>query len=282
MRKISLKAYAKINITFDIVGKDEATGMHRVDTLMQTIDLADYVTVTKRGDNECFSHVSGDIIEDTNAVKAARLFVEKFGVRGVNIEIVKRIPVGGGLGGSSADAAAVLRAMAVLFDVPFAEVEPLASEIGSDVAFLLHGGFSRCSGLGDEMEILEPLPFYCALVATPFGEGVDTAECYAAYDRIVKKPFVVKTDNILSCLMNYTNTTLFSNNCLFNSACNLNPKVAGAQKYLASDKAITHVAMSGSGSSCYALYQDPDKAFERIDSPHDGYTLGVYKLVDRY
>lgn len=282
MRKISLKAYAKINLTFDITAKDEATGLHQVDTLMQTIDLADYVTVVKRGDGECTSHVSGDIIEDTNAVRAARLFVERFSTRGVNIEIVKRIPIGGGLGGSSADAAAVLRAMALLFDVPFADVDPLAKEIGADVAFLMHGGFARCTGIGDEIEILEPLPFYCALVATPFGEGVDTAECYEAYDRVVKKPFVVKTDNILNCLMNYTNTTLFSNNCLFNTACNLNSKVAGTHKFLSTDKAITHVAMTGSGSSCYALYQDPDKAFERIDAPHDGYTLGVYKLVNRY
>ena len=282
MRKISLKAYAKINITFDIKSKDEESGYHQVDTLMQTIDLADYVTVVKRGDNECFSHVSGDLIEDTLAVKAARLFVEKFETRGVNIEIVKRIPIGGGLGGGSADAAATLRAMALLFDVSFEEAEPLAKEIGADVAFLYHGGFARCTGIGDEIEILEPLPFYCALVATPFGEGVKTADCYAAYDKIVKKPFEVKTDNILSCLRAYTNTTLFSNNCLFNSACNLNRKVADTQKFLSSDRSITHVAMSGSGSSCFALYQDPDKAFARVDAPHDGYTLGVYKLVNRY
>lgn len=281
MRKISLKAYAKINITFDVLSKDEETGLHQVDTLMQTIDMADYVTVTRRRDSQCFSTVAGGVVQDTNALKAAQLFVEKFDVKGVNIDIVKRIPVGGGLGGSAADAAATLRAMAVLYDIPFADVEPLCLELGADVKFLFNGGLARCTGIGNEIEDLEPLPPYAVLVATPSGAGINTQECYATFDKF-KKPFSVKTDNILNCLRNYTNTTLFSNNCLFASACNLNKKVQDTQKFLASDKAITHVAMTGSGSSCFALYQDPDKAFLRVDAPHDGYNLGVYKLVNRY
>ena len=282
MRKISLKAYAKINITFDILSKDEETGLHEVDSLAQTIDLADYVTITKRGDRQCVSHVSGDLLTDTNAVRAAELFCEKFDTKGVSIEIVKRIPVGGGLGGSAADAAATLRGMAILFDVPFSELTDIASQVGADVPFLLSGGFARLHGKGDIVEELEPLPPFCVLVATPFGEGVNTAEAFAAYDKIVKKPFIVKTENIMGCLRNYTSTTLFSNNCLFNSAVNLNKNVAAAQKFLAADKSITHVAMTGSGSSCFALYSDVDKAFARVDGPHEGLTLGVYKIVNRY
>lgn len=201
MKKITLKAYAKINLCLDVLGKDEDKGLHFVDTVMQTIDLADFVTVTKRRDKQCFSKVENDSLTDTNALESAKLFVETFDTNGVDIYIVKRIPVGAGLGGSSADAAAVLRAMAVLFDVDFEKILPLAEKIGSDVAFLLHGGLARCTGFGEKVEILDSLPPMCALLATP-SIGVETVEAYARFDKQTKKQFSVKTDDVINNLRN--------------------------------------------------------------------------------
>ncbi len=281
MRKLTLKAYAKINICFDILSKNEDTGLHDVDTVMQTIDLYDYVTLSRRSDGEVQVNVVGSNLIDTSATQAARLFIERFSTKGVNIEIQKRIPLGSGLGGSATDAAAVLRGMALLYDIPFSSLDSLACELGADVRFLLHGGLARATGRGDVLEKLPPFPCYAVVVYTP-NEGVSTAAAYAEYDKLSKKPFLVRTEEIVNNLRNWRSNRLLSCNCLLKPCLNLNAKIGEAMKELESNKEAKHVAMSGSGSSCYALLSDVESAFMLRDRAPEGIISGVYAFVDGY
>lgn len=281
MRKLTLKAYAKINICFDILSKNEETGLHDVDTVMQTIDLYDYVTISRRSDSEVVVRVLGSNLIDTSATQAARLFVERFSTKGVNIDIQKRIPIGSGLGGSATDAAAVLRGMALLYDIPFSALDSLARELGADVNFLIHGGLARATGRGDILEKLPPLPCYAVVVYTPY-EGVSTAEAYAEYDKLSRKPFYVRTEEIVDNLRNGKSNRLLSTNCLLNPCLKLNSKIGEAMKELNSNKEALHVAMSGSGSSCYTLISDVDSAFMLSDRAPEGIIGGVYAFVEGY
>ena len=281
MKKITLKAYAKINICFDILGRDEESEMHFVDTVMQTIDMADYVTVSKRRDKECFSKVENDVLEDTNAIAAAKLFVETFDTKGVDIFISKRIPVGAGLGGSSADAAAVLRAMAMLYDIDFERILPVAEKIGSDVPFLIHGGLARCTGFGEKVERLDPLPPMSVLLAVP-KTGVETKEAYARFDKQTKKAFTVKTEDIVNNLREGRSNRLLSTNIFFNIVSILNPEVNVAQKFITLDKIPLHATMTGSGSAYYSLYADLDKAYEHLEKAPEGLDVNVFKFVAAY
>lgn len=281
MRKVTLKAYAKINICFDILSKNEESGLHDVDTVMQTIDLYDYVTLTRRSDHEVVVNVVGSNLVDSSATQAARLFMERFSTKGVSIEIQKRIPLRSGLGGSSADAAATLRGLALLYDVPFEQLDDIAKELGADVSFLLHGGLARATGRGDILEKLPPLPCYAVVVYTPY-EGVSTAEAYAEYDKLSKKPFTVKTEDIVQNLRNGKSNRLLSTNCLLNPCLKLNSKIGEAMKELNGNKESPHVAMSGSGSSCYALLTDIESAFMLSDRAPEGMISGVYAFVGGY
>lgn len=281
MRKITLKAYAKINISFNILSKDEETGLHNVDTVMQTIDLYDYVTLSRRSDKEVVVKVVGSNLVDTSATQAGKLFMERFSTKGVNIEIHKRIPLRSGLGGSSADSATTLRGMALLYDIPFSALDELALDLGADVAFLLHGGLARATGRGDVLERLSPLPCYSVVVYTPYS-GVLTAEAYEEYDRITKKPSAIKTEDIVENLRKGRSNRLLATNCLLNACTKLNPKISDAMKELNGNKEALHVAMSGSGSSCYALLSDVETAFMLSDRAPDGIIGGVYSFVGGY
>lgn len=118
MYKVRIKAPAKVNFALGITG--ESGGFHMLDSIVCTIDLFDDVTVAKRSDgmvNITMRGMGSENIppEANNAVRAAELFAEKHSTGGADITITKRIPMGAGLGGSSADAAGVLRAMSKLY-----------------------------------------------------------------------------------------------------------------------------------------------------------------------
>lgn len=281
MKKITMKAYAKINLCFDILGRNDDNGMHYVDTVMQTIDLYDYVELSVRSDTKCRVTVQDDAVQDTNAIRAAEAFVMAFGVNGVNIHIVKRIPIGAGLGGSSADAAAVLRGMAILYGIDFGLLPPLAETIGADVCFLLSGGTARCTGYGEVIEQLEPLPYQFTLVATP-DVSVTAWEAYRAFDEIAKKPYNIRIMDLVDNIRNGVSNRLLSTNILYNVVCGIAPEIGKTAEYINADKEPKHTAMSGSGSSYYALYTDIEKAYaHQANAPLD-INVGVYQFVPRY
>ena len=159
MNTAKIKSYAKINLTLDIVG--EANGYHLLDSFVASLDLYDLVVVRKRKDKLISVTMrgmgsEGISPEENNAAKAGEAFVERFGTSGANIAVYKNIPLGAGLGGSSADAAGVLNGMAKLYGISDSEaLGALADRLGSDTRYMLKGGFCRMQGRGEK---LFPLP----------------------------------------------------------------------------------------------------------------------------
>jgi 4-diphosphocytidyl-2-C-methyl-D-erythritol kinase len=176
-------ALAKLNLSLKVLYR-RPDGFHEIATVFQTISLADSLTVTARSASETRVNCRCDVpVEGENlAARAARLWLEQAGrMAEVNIEITKRIPMGGGLGGGSADAVAVLRCLEEQLG-PGPALAPLAATLGSDLPFFLVAG---CAVAGGRGETLEPLPdfepVHGVLVAP--GIGVSTPAAYAALKR---------------------------------------------------------------------------------------------------
>lgn len=201
MKTITIKAYAKLNLFLDILGK-RPDGYHEILTKMCLIDLANDVTI-KIGE-------TGIVRENNkNAYKAAALFLEKINSReNVSIDIIKNIPEEAGLGGSSADAAAVLRGLNKLYGEPFTlnELMSIGAETGADVPFCIHGGCAVCMGTGAEISEVLPLPDCIFVIVKPkfscsskeayarFNGYVEPeGQYYNAFERLYNNPEIGKT-----------------------------------------------------------------------------------------
>ncbi|MEO8909121.1 MAG: 4-(cytidine 5'-diphospho)-2-C-methyl-D-erythritol kinase [Gemmatimonadaceae bacterium] len=180
-------AQAKVNLALLVFAK-EADGYHSIETVFLRLDLGDDVEIrTTRGQKslKCFE-MRDEPPEKNLAWRAAELYARETGwPSGFEIEIIKNVPVGGGLGGGSADAAAVLRILNKLATKPLAteKILNMASGLGSDVPFLASDNVMALAwGRGERMLSLEPLP-RCdiQLFFLPF--GIDTGEAYAMLDK---------------------------------------------------------------------------------------------------
>ena len=159
---VTIFGYAKINLTLDILGlRDD--GYHEIATVMQSLALKDTLTLRRREEGIGLSvDVPGLESDERNlAYRAAALLIEACGVRGgVDIDIVKRIPVAAGLAGGSADAAATLRGMNALYDLGLTDEElcGFGAPIGSDIPFSIMGGTVFATGRGEVMRRLADFP----------------------------------------------------------------------------------------------------------------------------
>ncbi|BDR65889.1 4-diphosphocytidyl-2-C-methyl-D-erythritol kinase [Clostridium tetani] len=190
---MKIKAYAKINLSLDIVGVRE-DGYHLLEMVMQTIDLYDVVHLNiKDKDIKINSNNCNIPLDNRNlAYKAAKLFKETFNIKeGIEIYIEKNIPIEAGLAGGSSDAAAVLRGLRDIF-LPNLNNEELAKigvKIGADVPYCIYGGTAFCEGIGEKITKLNPFKdHYLVLVKPNF--GICTKEAYNKIDKkqIIKHP----------------------------------------------------------------------------------------------
>ena len=188
MRECTEKAYAKLNLSLDVTGRRE-DGYHDLAMLMQTVTLHDELSLRFREDGQvCASSnlrfIPGD--ERNLAVRAALGFLEAVGEQGqgLQIDIRKEIPVGAGMGGGSADAAAALRALNRLYGGRLSreELERIAQQVGSDVAFCVAGGTALAKGRGELLTELKPMPD-CVFVICKPGFSISTPELYQKLDR---------------------------------------------------------------------------------------------------
>ena len=185
MEKIVLNAYAKINPFLEITGK-RADGYHEIDSLMMSLSLCDTLTLTRSdGGISITSDASGVPTDKRNiAYKTARLLLDASAdTRGVHIDIQKRIPTEAGMGGGSADGAAVLVGLNKLLGEPFSTDELCAfgAAVGADIPFCVRGGCIRVGGIGDVVLEHLPVPKLYVLVAKG-REGISTPAAYAALD----------------------------------------------------------------------------------------------------
>ncbi len=172
-----LNSYAKINLGLKILGK--IGNYHRVETILQSIDLRDRITFSPRREGVIISssHLELPQGEENLCYRACRLLSPD---RGMRIAIEKRIPVGGGLGGGSSNAAVTLWALNRIWNLGKSREEllRLAAKVGSDVPFFLLGGTVLCQGRGDVLKPLPPLQGVYFLLVNP-GFQISTSWAYS-------------------------------------------------------------------------------------------------------
>lgn len=177
---LKYKAYAKVNLALEVLGL-RPDGYHEVQTVLQTVSLADELTFQlAEGLSVSTDHPAVPNDERNLVLRAGQALQQKFGLhRGARVAIKKRIPVGGGLGGGSSDAACALVALSRLWGLSPSsnELKEIAGTLGSDVPFFLRGGTCLGKGRGELLEPLSPLPPCFLALAFP-GFGVSTAWAY--------------------------------------------------------------------------------------------------------
>ena len=203
MKELTEGAFAKVNLTLDVLDKRE-DGYHNLRSIMQTVSLHDDVHVTVGCEGwqiHCYREVlPPDADENTEpelvtcglpqdrknlAWKAAEAFYARIGKKpeGLEIFINKRIPLEAGLGGGSADAAAVLRALNRAYDSPLSipALCELGAQVGSDVPFCVMGGTALVEGKGELLTRLPPAPEFFVVICKP-DFSVSTPELYQGLD----------------------------------------------------------------------------------------------------
>lgn len=188
-RALRLLAPAKVNLSLEVLGKRD-DGYHEVRTVLQTIALADCLTLTPaEGVTLSLGGEAGRLASEPPAenlaYRAAVLLRERSGYGGgVHIELEKHVPVAAGLGGGSSDAAAALRGLRELWELSISDEElaSLAAELGSDVPFFLRGGTALASSRGETLEPLPDVPTQHVVIAwpQPRPQANKTARMYAA------------------------------------------------------------------------------------------------------
>lgn len=258
--KVREKAYAKLNLTLSVTGV--RNGYHMLDSLICSVDLFDLILLNKRKDKLVTVEMHGRgtelmPFEENNAVKAALKYIEKFGTNGVDIKIYKNIPLGAGLGGSSADAAGVIRGMGKLYGAGSdKQLKELCDGLGSDTGYMYTGGYARLTGRGEKVEPLKCKLRLNFLLLLP-KSGVSTAECYKKYDSYPS--FLPPSDGAVSALLAGDKLRLGKclSNALYAPAVALNPDVGEAYGEL-KDFSPFGVNMTGSGSGVFALFESPE------------------------
>lgn len=185
---MTMKEYApaKINLFLDVIRKRE-DGYHDLGTVFQTIDAGDTVEATLRDDGEIhltYNEPQNYPLESDLVFKAAKALKEYAKCNlGADIHLTKVMPLGAGLGGGSADAAATLRLLNRLWNLnlPFETLESIGARLGADVPFLVRGGTAFAEGIGERLTFVEPLDLpegAALLIATPL-DAVPTKDAYA-------------------------------------------------------------------------------------------------------
>ena len=267
MRSVRIKAYAKLNLTLAVTG--EEGGYHQIDSLVASIDLCDEIVLSKRKGklSSVVMHGQGSESippERNNALKAAEAFCAEFGVEGADIVVYKNIPIGAGLGGSSADISGVINGMAKLYGVKDkARIESLAERLGSDTKYMLYGGYMRMQGRGEQVTSLAfdgKLHFLLLCPQT----SVSAGGCYREYDRLYAEQSLLQnqknaTEKCIQALLkkDINDGGRYLTNDLFLPATHLNADVKTAFDEACSFSPLG-VVMTGSGSCVLAWFENKE------------------------
>ena len=183
---MQIKAFAKINLYLDVTGKRQ-NGYHELVTVMQSVSLADTLHVSRISGEGIVLKTDADLPTDGNNLicRAASAYFERSGKPfGISVELQKKIPMQAGLGGGSADAAAMLKALNEMDGNRFSlqELCEIGATVGADVPFCIMGGTQLCRGIGEEMKPIENHLKGTLLIAIG-GEGVSTPVAFGELDR---------------------------------------------------------------------------------------------------
>ena len=259
------KAYAKLNISLDVTAK-RADGYHEMLMIMQTISLCDEIRIEPSRESGVFAvtglpYVPGD--QRNLAVRAAMKYLELVGDAGRALKITMRksIPVGAGMAGGSADAAAVLRALNRAWGEPLTTEELCAAgeTVGSDVAFCLRGGTALASGRG---EILTPLPALprCSFVIVKPDFSISTPELFRKLDS-VRLSCHPDTEGLLAALRSGDLEGICRRMYnVFEDVPDRRMRSNGAAKGALLDCGALGALMTGTGSAVFGVFRDGESA----------------------
>ena len=248
------RAYAKINLTLGVLYKRN-DGYHALDSVMQTVDLHDTVTVERASDLVVTS--TGMLLPYDNTVRRAAERYRALTGRGAHIRVVKRIPAEAGLGGGSADAAAALRGLQTLYgEVDEKTLLEIGASVGADVPFCMRGGTQRAEGIGDVLTPIHGMKLHL-LIAKP-KEGVSTKKLFS----LLKLPRTMP--DTTACMralfegsLDALAPLLF--NALEEPAVALVPEIGEVKAALLRAGARA-ASMTGSGSAVFGLFGSKEEA----------------------
>lgn len=266
--RVVADAPAKLNL-YLAVGSRLPDGYHHVDTVLVALDLCDTVIVEPAAALHltCEPDV-GAAAEENLAWRAAVALGEAVGKEpAVSISVSKRIRAGAGLGGGSADAAAVLAGLARLWDMRSDDpvLERTARSLGADVPFCLRGGCALYGGRGDRLIRGLPLPSAVFALVNP-GPPVPTDAAYAAFDRLLaaRRPGPASvTDALGRSEAEALGAALFNN--MTEASAGLVPEVRNALALMRGASNCRGAEMAGSGSTVFGVFDDESAAVAAVE-----------------
>ena len=269
---LHVPALAKLNLALEVLHR-RSDGYHELRTVFQTVSLGDSIGVAFSPSSETSVDLDSDIeIADNLAVRAAYAFLQATKTTGhVKLRLEKRIPMGGGLGGGSTDAAAVLYALNKLSGASTtrAELMELASSLGSDVPFFLIGGTAFATGRGTELYPLPSLQEDNVLLVTPRVHS-GTSGAYAALGRTTEyQPRHNVCAALIQAMALSDDWTQHTVNDFEGPIFAMQPDLRSTFAHLAESGART-VRMTGSGAAIFAVYESAASlkdAAAKLDQP---------------
>lgn len=263
-RRARLRAYAKLNLSLEVLNR-RPDGFHNIRTVFQTISLHDVIHAEVKQARFTKVEVSAsvEIPGENLIVRAAHRVLEECGVAAeVRFVLHKRIPMGGGLGGGSADAAAVLMSLPRLLDAPLPpeRLHAIAASLGSDVPFFLMGGTAVGLGRGTELYALPDAQPASGLLITP-GVHVSTPEAYKALGRTREVPEaggMSAAERLSSAIANGQPWGEYAVNDFETAVFARHTELAGYSEALKRQGA-NPVRMTGSGSTLFGLFLSPQQ-----------------------
>ena len=280
-------APAKINLFLDVIRKRE-DGYHDLGTLFQTIDAGDTISAEPRQDGRitlCYNEPQNYPLESDLVYKATKLLQQESGTTlGADIYLNKVMPLGAGLGGGSADAAATLRLLNQLWKLKFKfeKLEEIGAKLGADVPFLVRGGTAMAEGIGEKLTFVKPLQLsdeQYLLVATPL-DSVPTKDAYAGVpksgpdrgetykSKCMRTGKAASIDFALANTFNAFEESVFPKHPLVEEMKN-EFKRLGAKAVL----------MSGSGASVFGVFETRKQAKEAAEELKP---ISRYQVVTRF
>lgn len=266
---MTLYSFAKINLSLHLRGK-RPDGYHEIETLMQTVDLADRITVTACETGTKITCIEPSVPSDERnlAYKAVDLVRSRYGISepGVHVHIDKRIPVAAGLAGGSGNAAMTLHGLNRIWSLGLSQetLTALAAELGSDVPFCLFGGTAQASGRGEQVQWLDvDYPLHFVLLNPPVAVSSAWAYQHAKIDLTNPAPCI----NLMVSLLHDGDVE----GLIFHLHNDLEPPVKSAfsvvgeaQDFL-TEIGVSGVLMSGSGPTVFGILHDRSEAEHAAD-----------------
>ena len=261
--EIKVKAYAKINLMLDIIYK-RTDGYHDLFMIMQSIGIYDTVTVSETESKKITITCNIDDIpldEHNIAYKAATAFFDETKIKnkGINIDIIKRIPHAAGMAGGSADGAGVLVALNELTGAGLTDDElcNIGVKIGADVPFCIKGGTLLAQGIGDVLNKVKPLRKCWIVIAKP-DCSVNTAYAYRQFDDCGKEHTPDKLGMLYAMQSRDLKEICSKMENVFEQFIAVDNKVE--IKEVMRNNSALGVCMSGSGPTVFGIFDDKEKA----------------------